>query len=345
MRFISTFGFRVAMLAICAIASSQSAYCEESESEVLTNVKYVSFDATGDSTGADWENAFTNIQEAIDACGDAGTLKIKSGTYIISNELTVASGSDFRFIGGYSGNGDERSGETIISADTAYTEHRIFSVTSSDVYFEALTIANGNMPSSIYTDNTINRDDYGQGIALKSCNSVFTNCFFYRNGERNKASGTDGYNQVNGGAIGAENGTLLIYDCRFSENAIRGEKKSIAGYGGAVAAFSLSKVIIKDCEFNKNFVQTVHARIMGGGAISLNSCTYSEIDNTTFTTNYARRSYDTEAYGYPDTNQGPHGGTIYISAAVQRISTIALFTVDGITLIDPIVLINTVTVG
>ena len=286
---------------------------------VFAKIARVAPDATGNSTGVDWENAFTNIQEAIDACGGAGALKIKSGTYIISNELTVA-GGDFRFIGGYSGNGDERVGETVISADTAYTEHRIFSVSSSDVYFEALTIANGNMPSSIYKART----DYGQGIALKSCNSVFTNCFFYRNGERNKESGNDGYYQVRGGAIGAENGTLLIYDCRFSENAIRGENKSIAGYGGAVAAFNLSRVIIKDCEFDKNFVQTQHARPMGGGAISLNSCTYSEIDNTTFTTNYARRSAGEGIYGSGNTGYGPHGGTIYISGGTANIHDCAI---------------------
>ena len=258
--------------------------------------------ACGRGDGSSWNDAttFANALSLAVAAGDE--IRMRSGEYLIGDTISIASHPGLAIRGGYSGNGTERSGETVIYRDIASTyAHRIFYATASTLVFDSLTIANGSFTSS---------GGYGQGVSLYSaCNATFTNCIFRNNGCNNVADSGN-----TGGAIGAQNGTLKVVDCTFVSNSLHttGNQNALGGAIGATGA----SVSIECCRFDNNWTQANHPRNYGGGAIGLRSCPSILIDHCTFTTNFARRGTGSGGWQWDNIKQGgPYGGTIYIDSS------------------------------
>ena len=264
---------------------------------------YVAQDAAiQNCDGLSWQTAFTNIQEAVNAAENGDSLIFKTGKFVLTDEVLINETKLF-LEGGYTGNAYERGGETTIERDVASTKsHRIFKAQSSVVSFASLTIANGA--------NVNSGDSYGQGVALLSdCHAVFTNCTFSNNGCVDNKTVLEFY----GGAIGAKGGRVKIYDCVFVGNSIHGGAGNVKPFGGAVFATEAT-VLVDGCRFDRNYIQLIHATSGGGGALGFVNCPSVVVENTMFTTNYARRSSGMGNYFNGDvTTEGLYGGTIYSS--------------------------------
>ena len=84
MRFISTFGFRVAMLAICAIASSQSAYC------TINSTWYIQ-----DGLVAHWDGIDNAGFGLHDANANAWKDIVGGYEFVLSNAIITENGVSF----------------------------------------------------------------------------------------------------------------------------------------------------------------------------------------------------------------------------------------------------------
>src|SRR5690606_16066703 len=90
-------------------------------------IYYVSESATGANTGADWENAFTNLQDALSAARPGFEIWVAKGTYKpttgTDRNATFGMKSDVAIYGGFTGTETSRDQrrwwehETILSAD------------------------------------------------------------------------------------------------------------------------------------------------------------------------------------------------------------------------------------
>ena len=273
------------------------------------SILYVAPEAAGLADGSSWDNAFGNIQTALTvrAASPAGTLiRVAAGTYFVTNAITATQATNVVIRGGYTGIGDARGGETVVARDTAYST-LIFSLTKSRVLFDSLTVSNGF--------RAVAADSYGQGMALLGASvSAVRDCRFVLNGNGNNRTDKNLY----GSAIGAQNGALAIDNCVFDRNSIHdGGASNVKPLGGAVGAIGAT-VRVRGSTFDRNYTQTVHARLHGGGALGFSGCPSVEIDHCTFTTNYTRRS--TGKDDYTSGNQrghGPYGGTIYITGSAS----------------------------
>ncbi|MBQ6926121.1 MAG: hypothetical protein IJQ73_15910 [Kiritimatiellae bacterium] len=280
-------------------------------------VLHVAPEAAGLADGSSWDNAFGNIQTALTvrAASPAGTLiRVAAGTYFVTNAISATQATNVVIRGGYTGVGLARGGETVVARDTAYST-LIFSLTKSRVLFDSLTVSNGF--------RAVAADSYGQGMALLGASvSAVRDCRFVLNGNGNNRSDKNLY----GSAIGAQNGALAIENCVFDRNSIHdGGATNVKPLGGAVGAVGAT-VRVRGSAFDRNYTQTVHARLHGGGALGFSGCPSVEIDHCTFTTNYARRS--TGKDDYTSGNQrghGPYGGTIYITGSASASITDCTF--------------------
>ena len=108
-------------------------------------------------------------------------------------------------------------------------------------------------------------------------------------------------------------------DCarRDTDNTIHGGGGNVYPNGGAIGVNGAT-VRVRGSTFGNNWIQMVHARAGGGGAVAAVSCPSVEIDHCTFMTNYARRSSGKD--DYTSGNQrihGPYGGTVYFSGCTS----------------------------
>lgn len=77
-----------------------------------TNAAVVCYDshATGTGNGTSWADAYTDLQTAVTAAGDGGEVRVRQGVhYPVASAATSITIGNVKLIGGYTGNGDERS--------------------------------------------------------------------------------------------------------------------------------------------------------------------------------------------------------------------------------------------
>lgn len=92
-------------LPICAISVVFAAVLQ-------TNAAVVCYDshATGANDGTSWADAYTDLQTAVTAAGDGGEVRVKQGVhYPVASAATSITIGNVKLIGGYTGNGEERS--------------------------------------------------------------------------------------------------------------------------------------------------------------------------------------------------------------------------------------------
>ena len=257
------------------------------EDTVVAKRLYVKSDAQGDGTGTSWKNAFTDLQDAIDAAGQNFEIWVAAGTYKpdrIVNSMTpipdpededyarynhFALKSDVTMLGGFAGNEtasadrDWGKNQTVLSGDLdnsgdlsngdAY--HVILNVNiGNSAVIDGFIITGGNA-NSTYQSPTDVHMWHGGGMNNRNfAHPTVKNCTF----KGNSAS-------INGGGISNLNSNPMIYDSVFDSNT--------ASRGGGIAN-SISSPRVSNTLFNNN------SSVEGYGGAVFNSDksrgTYSE---------------------------------------------------------------------
>jgi len=225
-------------------------------SSLSAATKYVTPTGTSPYDGNDWTSAYSNIQDAVNAClAEASTIYIRTGKYAIGTQIGVGSAVDLTFQGGCTGSGTTTTTNdpTVIYRSTGNI--KLLAATNSLLKLDNLSFTNGFGRDGA---NTL-----GFTIHLMNCRSTFTNCAVRDNSSNGSAdSGQYGI------GIYASKGSLVLRDCLFQNNL---DAEGLIQYGGAVYA-SGGAVTSINCRFIGN---TAIGNTAAGGGFFLTSCTNS----------------------------------------------------------------------
>ncbi len=243
------------------------------------SVIYVNIDAPGASDGSSWQDAFTNLQDAITEsanCLDVGAeIWVAQGTYLPDVGETQVAGNRYatfylldnvQIFGGFTGaetTRDERDwqvNETVLSGDVGAPGD------STDNIYNIVT-AYGNTPTAIINGFTI-RDGNASEMGVpfedptRSGGGLFNilgsptirNCTFRNNTARYYGAG-----------VYTEDGDPLFEHCKFLQN------NASSGGGGLYSKNGAPK--LSRCTFIQNESSSGGALSLSGGAPELENCT------------------------------------------------------------------------
>jgi predicted outer membrane repeat protein len=241
-----------------------SAFCVTSSD---AKVIYVDASASGLENGTDWENAYTNPQDALaaSAAGDdvwvaAGTYKPTSGS---DRTVSFAMKNDVSLLGGFvtgatsieERNPDPATNGTVLSGeigDPDTTEDNTYRIvigpSSGSAIFDGFRIVAGNANSY---------PNYNQGAGLYALTGVpiCKNLLF----EGNSSGGF-------GGAVSVGVSSPTFTNCVFRNNH--------AGRGGAFAGSSSTSPVFDRCVFLSNVSDIGGALYLQGPGASLTNCIF-----------------------------------------------------------------------
>ncbi len=250
----------------------------------VSNLFYVSADAVGEGTGQGWVNAFSNLQDALNAVlSDKPTeIYIKGGG---GKELQAAAEvgwnrSNVRILGGYEGvgwpgNRDPEVWPTVLTRRPA-NFIRILSIQGvTNGLLDGVTIRHGNLA------------DFGGGIRIvNSTNLTIANCRIERNKGENATGGTTG-----GGGVYAVDSFGVITNCLFERNAVTNTAGGGFALGGGLM-ISNGQWTIRDSQFIYNTVNASGSGSRGRGAGVYIHGGQHAIRNCLFTQNYPAGAVD-----------------------------------------------------
>jgi len=209
------------------IASNANGTAESHIESFTTGSRhFVTPEGAGVFDGSDWDNAFSNIQDAVDAAGtDIGEIYVKSGTYSNTSTITIGSANELTIYGGYVGSGDPGVTSTVPSVITRNSATNIGLVyaTNSVLTLDNLTFSEGYVVTS--TDS-----DYGAGLRFDDCPDVVLNaCTLSSN-----VISCSNNRRTHGGAIGSHDSDLVLNACVLKNNQSKGAWAYGKGHGGAI---------------------------------------------------------------------------------------------------------------
>ena len=218
--------------------------------------RYVVPGGAGSKNGIDWDNAYSNIQDAVTDCSGVGDrIFLKVGTYIISSQITIVNRPGLLIRGGMAGNtplpGDSDVNPSILSRNTAVST-RIFYITKSTVTVERVKVYNGYLGGS--------GNDGGGIYAESNSYLTVTNCVF----DNNRLHSQWGQE---GGGIYIRGGRLRINDSFFLTNILTKIDWTVSSHGGAVAVIN-SDYEIRGTVFRGNYVWARHYDIWSGPVLA-----------------------------------------------------------------------------
>ena len=208
------------------------------------DIIYVHSAADGRGTGESWDNAFTNLNDALSAADAGDEIWVAKGLYVPGTEShdTFALKDQVALYGGFDGTESTReqrdwtSNRTILSGDingddgvdiSHYQDnafHVVTSATASEL--NGFVVAGGNESEG--------GTNGGGGLHNDGDQMVVANCVFVGN-----KGGTGGAIYLGGSA------DLAILNCMFIGN--------VAGAGGAIGTyFFAGKLALNDCHFSNN---------------------------------------------------------------------------------------------
>lgn len=203
---------------------------------------YVNHAATGMNTGTDWDNAYTDLQNALANASEGDEIWVAEGTYLPGDnpEAVFLIDVNLRLYGGFTGT------EASIKERGAPLAHP--TILSGDL--------NGDDVPNNFT--SFRSDNVMTVVAIHShiTNEAFIDGFIIRNGH---ADGMADNQERFGGGIYCEGSPSIRY-CRFEQN--------YAFWGGAVYVTGLGAqgITVEDCHFVSN--QTVPSGAGRGGGLA-----------------------------------------------------------------------------
>ncbi len=276
---------------------------------------YVDIDATGTGAGTSWTNAYTGLQDAIDASSVGDEIWVAEGTYIPNvipqfqftstdnRNKTFAINKNIAIYGGFDGTEsvlsqrDAKLNITVLSGDlgtigtvTDNCYHVVMTANlNSTAIIDGFTIQDGNANGGNYTNQYGGRNfarELGGGIANNFSSPTLSNLII----KNNRA-------KIGAGVSNSASSSYLI-NLTFVDN-IATEK------GGGVANIATGSPSIINCVFSGNLADD-----FGGGIYSEDSPT---ITNCTFFNNKA-------------TTTSKGGGGVYaINAGTTTVSNCIFF--------------------
>ena len=246
---------------------------------------YVKSDATGNSDGTSWDNAYESVDKAL-ANITSGEIWVAAGTYKPGGATpdlnsTFAIAENLALYGGFNGTETER-----MQRDPATNE----TILSGDI--------NGD---DIQNDFTVNKSDNVLHVVVveSSLTNVVVDGFSIIGGHTLDDSMLD-IDQRAGGGIYAES-PVVINQCRFYNNFGRsgacaylrttasGSTVTNSFFSWNLASSQSAGIMItdvdgfniSDCEFSNNQVVRGSFYALRSNAVSMNNCTFSFNNNTT----------------------------------------------------------------
>ena len=289
------------------------------------NILYVNTSAIGTGDGSSWNNAFTDLGDALLSSIPHQEIWVAQGTYrpgvVRSSKFVIPPNTNL--YGGFAGTETLRTqrhiqnNPTILSGDIGITNNgsdNSFHVVIplQDSLLDGFTIKDGNA-----SENFGDGDDRGKGGGLYAGSTSFSvaNCTFSNNNAKQGGAGiylTDSnvtfsscsFISNSANSVGS-GGALLIEDSNVSFSASSFLNNSSAYQGGAIK-YTNSEGSITD----SNFTQNLNTLANGGGAIYLDNSPIN-FGNCTFLEN--------------STQANNHGGAVKLSASSANFSN-CLFT-------------------
>ncbi|MCJ0743347.1 LamG-like jellyroll fold domain-containing protein [Pedobacter montanisoli] len=238
----------------------------------VAKIYYVNAAATSLNIGTTWEDAYTNLQTAIDIAAPGDEVWVASGTYQPAYGASFIMKESVKIYGGFPATGNPKFTERNYKANVTTLRGNAGRVIRNEsngltlaAVLDGFTITEG-----IVTYSSSGQDQWleaGAGMRNVNVSPTVRNCTF----TNNKAGG-------NGGAVYNEGGAPMFANCIFSAN-VCGYTTAGTRSGGAMANNN-STPNLTDCTFSSNI-----DRCYGGGALFNSYCGAMMLTRCTFLDN------------------------------------------------------------
>jgi T5SS/PEP-CTERM-associated repeat protein/predicted outer membrane repeat protein len=307
------------LLAIAAIA-----LCLPAHAQTIT---YVRADAPPAGDGRTWATAYNNLQEAILATNNLGTIELwlARGTYTPdratgNRTLAFTLRNNLTILGGFAGTESDRrdrnpaANASILSGDLARNDSDLGNPNRFADNSEVVVRAS-NVDATAVLDGVTIRDGYaapgsinglnGAGAQIRSASPTFIDCRF----ERNTATSR-------GGALYVLQSAPTLTRCTFADNRVNGPADNFA-FGGAVLVEGTNpngSAKFEECTFTGNRLVSPLTTFAGaacniGGATPLYlRCTFEDnaanVGGAVMNDSQAAARYESCVFSRNNANQG-----------------------------------------
>lgn len=260
---------------------------------------YVNAAASGNNDGSSWENAYTNLQTALDNAGEAD-LWIAAGTYstaTVGSDATAVFSvtSSANLYGGFAGTESSLEDRNIASNPT---------ILSGDI--------NGDDIAGNFETNREDNSFHVMNVDSDGSSPVTIDGLTFMGGQTSDDGDAPFQNRAGGGIFGLT--PVMVHQCFFTNNFGR------AG-SGIYLIDRASGSMISECTFNENLATTQSAGVMfdnlsniqvlncvfngndtNRGVIYSLACDNVSIDGCTITDNVNEAGFSAGLYSWQSTN-------------------------------------------
>ncbi|MDC0547446.1 M12 family metallo-peptidase [Opitutales bacterium] len=255
-----------------------------------SSILYVDRDATGRGDGTSWANAYTDLRSALVSMNEFTEVWVAEGTYYPGNTQadSFILPPGIPVLGGFSGTESirsERNSSTYVT--TLSGDIGTIGNGSDNSYHVVIPSQHSSLDGFVIRDGNASQNftDYrglGAGLFADRTEFIISNCSFIDNQSYQRGGGVciidsnatfknsvfTGQFSTIGGVIDANNSTLILESCEFSNNSSELE-------GGVLNSID-SEVNATNCTFNSN----QNTQNNGAGVVNVEGGTFSDVNGT-----------------------------------------------------------------